>query len=98
MSCQERDLDRRLTSRLSTSKGARIIGANGYPVQPCTVRNLSVTGAMLLIDNGPAAGERFLLLLDSDRRPRLCEVAWVSRTELGVRFLPAAPTSGRAPA
>lgn len=91
-------MNRRLSSRLRTLKGARIIGANGYPVRPCVVRNLSMTGAMLLIDDGPAAGERFLLLLDSDGRPRLCEVAWVSRSEIGVRFLPAAPTPGREPA
>ncbi|QQR38165.1 PilZ domain-containing protein [Devosia rhizoryzae] len=77
--------DTRSSQRHRTLKGGKIVVNDGFSTFSCTVRNMSETGAKLLVPSVIGIPERFSLALD-DGRSFACEVAWRTETELGVRF------------
>jgi len=78
--------DYRAAQRHRTLKGGRIVVNDGFSTFDCTVRNLSDTGAKLVISSSLAIPQRFELAMQDGRR-FTCEVAWRSETEIGVRFV-----------
>jgi len=52
----------------------------------CTARNLSETGACLLVQSPIGIPDDFDLLLDRESAPRRCHVVWRSANRIGVEF------------
>ena len=78
--------NKRKAPRQRTLKGAKIVFKDGAFTYECTVRNLSATGAQLLVVATEGIPNRFQLIF-ADRSPaRTCNVAWRSATRLGVAF------------
>ena len=75
----------RSSQRHRTLKGGKIVVNDGFSTFNCTIRNMSETGAKLLVPSVIGIPERFNLALD-DGRSFACEVAWRTETELGVKF------------
>ena len=62
--------------------------AGGEQSRPCTVTDVSESGARLRVDKPNELPEKFTLLLSSmGQARRLCRVIWRSRKEAGVKFL-----------
>jgi hypothetical protein len=53
----------------------------------CRVRNISESGACLMVASPVGIPDEFDLLLDSDNTPRRCRVEWRSTNQIGVSFL-----------
>jgi PilZ domain-containing protein len=84
--------ERRVDRRMRTLKGARILFNTRGSVLDCTLRNLSDTGACLVVATTVGIPEQFELLLESDRTVRPCRVAWQKDKQIGVQFVgPAVP-------
>jgi hypothetical protein len=56
---------------------------------PCTVRDLSATGARLRLDTSVGAPDSFLLVIDMEGMEADCTVVWRKASEIGVKFLSA---------
>lgn len=52
----------------------------------CTVRNLSVIGACLVVTSPMGIPNEFELVLDRDKVPLRCSVAWRAANRIGVWF------------
>ena len=52
----------------------------------CTVRNLSVTGAALLVSHPVGVPEKFTLVVPGDGLHLPCHVAWRNGYRIGVAF------------
>lgn len=78
--------DNRDAPRHRTLKGGLIVINDGFSTFDCTIRNLSETGAKLVVTNSLPIPPRFDLALNDGRR-FACETAWRTETEIGVRFL-----------
>ena len=52
---------------------------------PCTVRNLSATGACLQVQTTYGIPATFKLAIADEQR-RACKIAWFNDTKLGVQF------------
>ncbi|WP_161974289.1 MULTISPECIES: PilZ domain-containing protein [Agrobacterium tumefaciens complex] len=77
--------ERRVSPRLRTPKGARILYNNGSNTRDCTIRNLSSGGAKLVMETTVGLPGHFALALE-DGSQRLSQVRWCKFTELGVEF------------
>lgn len=77
--------DSRETQRHRTLKGGRIVVNDGFSTFDCTIRNLSETGAKLVVTSSLPIPQRFELAMN-DGRSFACEVAWRTETEIGVHF------------
>lgn len=77
--------ERRSVHRRRTLKGGRIVINNGYSTLQCTVRNLSETGAKLIVPSIIGIPDGFQLVLD-DGQKFDCAVIWRKDGELGVEF------------
>src|SRR5450432_2012331 len=86
--------ERRTKERHRVLKAGKIVFNNGASLLDCTVRNVSGTGACLVVVNALAIPAEFELQLDGDQQP--CEVVWRQTNRVGIRFGHA--TSGRADA
>jgi len=75
--------NRRGSSRLRMLKSGRIL--LGKVSVPCTVRNLSDTGACLQLQSTYGLPSAFDFALD-DKPPRACKVVWLDATTLRVQF------------
>jgi len=69
-------------------KSGKINVAEKAPAILCTVRNVSVTGACLQIDNHYGVPNDFAVTIDGVQRP--CHVMWRSELRIGVTFKQAA--------
>lgn len=78
--------DNRDAQRHRTLKGGRIVVNDGFSTFDCTIRNLSETGAKLVVTSSLGIPERFELAM-LDGRKFACAVAWRTETEIGVRFV-----------
>lgn len=85
----------RQSVRVSFERGydVNIIAIDGTWRRPCTMLDVSSTGARLVV-NGSIEGlqlkEFFLVLCSTGRVYRRCELIRVNGEEIGVRFLKAA--------
>jgi hypothetical protein len=75
--------ERRRAQRRRILKGGKIL--LGKAEVPCTVRNLSETGACLVVQTTYGIPAIFQLVMP-DQPPRACKTAWRTDTKLGVEF------------
>lgn len=52
----------------------------------CTVRNLSETGACLIVESPVGIPPSFELVIERDHLARQCEVVWRTEHRIGVKF------------
>jgi hypothetical protein len=69
----------------------------GGSVMSCMVRNISVEGAAIDVENPAFVPPRFRLVMANDRSVRECRVAWIQRNRIGVTFA-AMPQKSEQPA
>ena len=87
--------ERRTRERQRVLKGGKIVFNNGASVLDCTVRNVSGTGACLVVVNALAVPAEFDLRLEADQQP--CEVIWRQSNRVGIRFRHAMHSGTAAP-
>jgi hypothetical protein len=76
-----------MTPRRRVLKSGIIAFNDRYSALPCTVRNLSTTGAHLRVEGSINTPITFELLIALDGFEANCEVVWRKDKEMGVRFL-----------
>jgi PilZ domain len=79
--------ERRGSPRRRVLKGAIIAYGDRKMTLPCTVRNLSATGARVRIEVAVSAPDNFILFIEMDGIEVDCEVVNRSGTDLGVKFI-----------
>ena len=77
--------ERRREQRHKTLKAGRILIDPNSSALDCIVRNLSPSGALLLVSS-LAVPDRFELLLAASRARHQCRVAWRAMDRVGVEF------------
>jgi len=75
----------RKTPRRRTLKAAKIVHYHGEPID-CVVRDLSATGAGLVIESPIDIPPRFCLLFEGDKTTKQCRVVRRSGNKIGVAF------------
>ena len=79
------ETEHRAAQRRTTLKGGQIVFNAGRSTIDCTVRNLSRSGAKLVVASVVGIPESFdLLLPNTTRQP--CRVIWRKAKEIGVEF------------
>jgi hypothetical protein len=61
--------------------------SSGGSVMSCTVRNISLEGAAIDVDNPAFVPSHFRLVMASDSSVRECRVAWIQRNRIGLSFV-----------
>jgi len=84
--------EQRKAHRVVFEKGfaANMMAIDGTWRRPCTMQDVSDTGAKLTVDGsveGLAMKEFFLLLSSMGTAYRRCELAWVNGNQVGVYFI-----------
>ncbi len=80
----EETAEKRSSPRHRVLKGGTI-AFNGNGV-PCTVRNLSSTGAAIDVANTAELPASFMLIIEADEFIRRCHPVWTNTTRVGVAF------------
>lgn len=85
-------MESRKARRVMFERGyaANMMAIDGTWRRPCTMQDVSETGARLTVEGsveGLALKEFFLLLSTMGKAYRRCELAWVNGNEVGVYFL-----------
>jgi len=80
------ELDNRNKLRKRMLKGGTIAFNNRCSTLPCTVRDLSDTGARLRMSHGQMVPDRFELIVELDGLVAPCVIVWRSGDEIGVSF------------
>src|SRR4029450_1334666 len=88
------DPNQRAAPRMRTLIAAKISFNNGQSALDCLIRNLSDTGAKLIVSAAVTLPECFDLLIPQKSVTRRVRIAWRRDEEIGVRFEDASP-SGR---
>jgi hypothetical protein len=78
--------NRRRAARVRALKNGTIVFNNGYSTYDCVIRNLSATGAMLVLSGGFAVPDTFELRMDAPQPPHRCAVRWRGADRMGVSF------------
>jgi hypothetical protein len=74
--------------RRSVHQAGWITLDGGFAARPCNVRDLSTSGAKLVVEDPTSIGNKMRLAFSRDARTgRNCEVVWRRGKTLGVRFL-----------
>lgn len=79
--------ERRANARQRRLNGAKIVFNNNSSVIDCTVRDLSRTGARLLVASPLGIPDWFDLRIDRNGTLYPSKVAWRSGKQIGVSFL-----------
>lgn len=61
--------------------------SSGGSVMSCTVRNISVEGAAIEVENPAFVPAQFRLVMAKDSSVRDCRIAWIQRNRIGVTFV-----------
>jgi hypothetical protein len=77
--------ERRIAKRVDTLRRATLVSSRLSSSLDCSLRDLSATGARLLVDGDAAVPDEFVLVLDHRRLS--CRVAWRAKRQVGVRFV-----------
>ena len=77
--------ERRRATRHRVLKGGRLAFDGGGGVD-CTVRNISQTGARVVVANPVGLPESFTLLIEVDHFTRQCHPVWSHDRHIGVAF------------
>ena len=64
------------------------VSADGS-VMSCVVRNISLEGAAIDVENPAFVPSRFRLVMANGSSVRECRVAWIQQKRIGVTFVPA---------
>jgi PilZ domain-containing protein len=83
----EREVAQPRQTRSRVLKGAHAAFNHEFSVIPCTVRDLSETGAKVKFDEGWFVPDRFTLFIDVDGIKVDCERVWFRGRDCGVRFV-----------
>jgi hypothetical protein len=81
------DGDARVAMRRRVLKAGVAAYNDRHVSLPCTVRDLSATGARLRVEGSVSAPDTFELIIDIDGFEANCQVVWRKGNEIGVRFL-----------
>ncbi len=76
----------RKASRRRVLKSGVIAFNDRFSALPCTVRDLSPSGAHLRVEGTTNVPNTFELIIELDGLEAQCEVAWRKGKEIGVRF------------
>jgi hypothetical protein len=79
--------ERREKRRQRTLKAGKIVFNQKRSVLDCTARDLTETGACLVIGSSIGLPESFELLIPIDNIRRSCLVMWRSADRVGVKFV-----------
>jgi hypothetical protein len=91
-SAPAQDDARRSRPRRRVLKSGTIAFNDRFSALPCTVRDLSETGAHLRVEGTVNVPNTFELIIDLDGLEANCEVVWRRDKDIGVRFLSAPRT------
>ena len=69
-----------------TDVNERAYVSAGGSVMSCTVRNISLEGAAIEVENAAFVPPQFRLVMASDSSVRECRIAWIQRNRIGVTF------------
>jgi len=76
--------------RHQTHLGVWLTLDGGFAKRPCTVVDLSATGARLCVENGSKLGSKLALALTRDvRKLTPCRLVWQRGNDIGVEFVQA---------
>lgn len=78
--------DHRQAPRTRVLRGAAISLHHVGTIGQCMVRNLSDTGACLVIAEPVAVPSEFDLTIEREKTPRHCRVIWREQNKVGVEF------------
>ena len=78
--------ERRRTARQRVLRGGVIALEHIGTIAQCMVRNLSASGACLVVDDPAGVPSEFGLTLDREKGPRACRVIWPAENKIGVEF------------
>jgi hypothetical protein len=59
----------------------------GGSVMSCTVRNISLEGAAIDVENPAFVPARFRLVMANDSSSRECRIAWIQKNRIGLNFV-----------
>ena len=61
--------------------------SSGGSVMGCVVRNISIEGATIHVENPAFVPPRFRLVMANDSSVRECRVAWIQNNRIGLTFV-----------
>ncbi len=70
-----------------TEVNERAYVSSGGSVMSCVVRNISVEGAAIDVENPAFVPAHFRLVLADDSSVHECRVAWIQKNRIGVTFV-----------
>lgn len=73
--------------RVRTILSARVIPGKGFPDVSCQVKDLSETGARVVVDEAAVLPARFALFIPKTGVTKVCELRWRSGRSAGVEFV-----------
>jgi len=79
--------EKRRAPRRRVLKGAIVAYNDRRSTMPCSVRDISETGARLRVDGSMNAPDTFLLVIELDGIEADCEVVWRKSPDLAVSFV-----------
>lgn len=88
--------DRERPPRSRVLKGAYAAFNQEFSAIPCTLRDVSTTGAHVVFEGGWFVPDRFMLHVDIDGYKIECERVWQKGSECGVRFIGEKLVTGKA--
>jgi hypothetical protein len=68
--------------------------SSGGSVMSCIVRNISLEGAAIEIENPAFVPPHFRLVMANDSSVRECRIAWIQKNRIGLSFVETAPAGG----
>jgi hypothetical protein len=68
--------------------------SSGGSVMSCTVRNISIEGAAIEVENPAFVPQQFRLVMANDKTVHECRIAWIQQNRIGVAFV-ALPQDGK---
>jgi len=77
--------NRRESTRQRVLKGGSIAFGKGAAIG-CVIRNMTRSGACLLVESSIGIPDQFELFLSDDKSRRQCGVVWRSVDQIGVAF------------
>lgn len=81
------EVDRRAADRSRTYKAGKIISVNLSLSFDCVVRDLTATGARLIVPDTVGVPTEFFFLLPSDRLIAKARVVWRKRGQIGIQYM-----------
>ena len=60
--------------------------SSGGSVMSCVVRNISIEGAAIDVENPAFVPQRFRLVMAKDSSVHECQIAWIQKNRIGVIF------------